>query len=76
MFRVHGCRGLLSVVLTGPGGSVRPQRAHGGGKQPGFGRDVPPIPQGVQPAIHPIVGAVGGHAGDGRQDGPHMGGDV
>ena len=30
---------------------------------------MPPIPQGVQPAIHPVVGAVGGHVGDGGQDG-------
>ena len=59
MLCVHGCRGVLGVLLAGPGGAVRAQGAHGGGEQPGFGRDVPPIPQGVQPAIHPIVGAVG-----------------
>ena len=75
-FRVLGCRGLVGLLLAGPSGSVRPQGAHGGGKQPGFGGDVPPIPQGVEPAVHALVGAVGGHVGDGRQDGPYMGGDV
>ena len=72
---VGGCRGGLCVLSAGPGGTVRAQRAHGGGKQPGFGGDMPAIPQGVQPAVHPVVGAVAGHVGDGGQDGPHVGGD-
>jgi len=76
MFRVHGSRGLPTVALASPGGAVRAQRAHGGGEQPGFGRDVPPIPQRVQPAVHAVVGVAGGHVGDGVQDGPHMAGDV
>ncbi len=71
----HGCRGVLGVLLPGPGGSVRAQGAHCGGEQPGFGRDVPRYPR-VCSQRSSVVGAVGGHARDGRQDGPHMGGDV
>src|SRR6185436_2153086 len=49
-FRVLGCRGLVGVLLAGPGGSVRPQGAHRGGEQAGFGGHMPAISEGVQPA--------------------------
>ena len=46
-FHIPGCRGLVGVLLAGPGGAAGAQGAHGDGELPGFGRDVSSIAQGV-----------------------------
>ena len=76
------CVNSLWRLLSSPGGADGAERAHGDGVAAGFGGDVSPVAQGVQPAPDPCQGIVtegvglSCQVGDGGQDRPDVVGDV